>query len=548
MKMITLLSLLALMIGHEVFADPAKTLPKDVGEICKTANEAVTQRIFLKAVPSYFAKVYTTKKFGTVILDGQNWIINLDNGKSTQVYGDIDPVPTPDEKFLVSINTDDKNLVWTTTKDIVDTWEGKDFPERWGADNFNPSFAYQSLGFKGYKASTQTRTYRLLTDDDHGSIYFKDVHFRYASENDDRPKKTEDAWVKLCTNIPGTLKLPVISKDGSKLSAYNISKNRTEIFNVQDNGNCTDEKPLPWATGKADFSFDGEKVTFHMGKFPEPKGWFEYDNPRYKLDVYVLDMKKNELTKVTDTGDGDSYFPSFRRDGTIGFIEAHHKPGGKLYYYISLADPAKGHKMSEELLTDDCNCNVKPFAQLVAIGALREQLCSNLAKGMTLEHSAVTVLALDKNKCEKMVKGYWDKLHGTVAAKVKTLNSPRAGETDKVTQLVNEMPMAALLAACPQELGQNHEVIEGTAALNAPNLTPDKAVKNTCSSCHAGVNPSSGHSFDFADISKLSSATRTLMAEKIRDEKMPPGGIPDPAERKKIADYLTTLKIPLAGH
>lgn len=521
----------SLLAGSEIWA--AATGDQDLKDLCAGSSSATIQKVHLNFVPSYFAKVFATKNYATLISDQKNYILDLNTGKYTQVIGTYDPVPTPDEKFIVSIKSNE-NLYWTTTKDIVDGWDSNDFPPKWAADNFDLSYAYQSVG--SLKGQPKTSNYRLLTDNDKGDIYFKDVHFTPSDQGD---LKKEDGWVRACNNVPGTFKLPMISKDGSHLSAYNINKERTEIFSVQANGSCKLEQTLPFATGKADFSFDGSKVTFHMGKYTEPKQWFEHDDPQYHLNVYVWDLKKKTLTQVTDTANGNSYFPTFRKNGTIGFLEAHHNNDSTDYYYV-LANPQKGKTGSEAgALNESCNCHLNEYASAVGIGALRDQLCSSFSNGMTMENIAASTIALSKDQCEKLVTKYWDKFKDQIVGKIGGLHSAKKDDLKKVSDILEELPASAMLAACPSQ--DSKATVHESDVMKNVATDPKQILANSCSQCHTGNSPSSGHAFDLENLSNIPALTRQKMADRIQKGEMPPGGLPDQQQRKKLHDYILSI-------
>jgi hypothetical protein len=108
--------------------------------------------------------------------------------------------------------------------------------------------------------------------------------------------------VTSCPGI-GVGERPLISKDGRRITTFVrgsvVVRGRTDCDNVFDTG-------LPG--GKADFSFDGRYIAFHVPK----KGMTSYD-------VVVVDTVKRTIRTVTSGLAGSSLFPSWTQDGRLNF-------------------------------------------------------------------------------------------------------------------------------------------------------------------------------------------------------------------------------------
>jgi len=108
--------------------------------------------------------------------------------------------------------------------------------------------------------------------------------------------------VTSCRGI-GVGERPLISKDGHRITTFVggsvVVRGRTDCANVFDTG-------LPG--GKADFSFDGRYIAFHVPK----AGMNAYD-------VVVVDTAKRTIRNLTSSLAGSSLFPSWTEDGRINF-------------------------------------------------------------------------------------------------------------------------------------------------------------------------------------------------------------------------------------
>jgi hypothetical protein len=108
--------------------------------------------------------------------------------------------------------------------------------------------------------------------------------------------------VTSCPDI-GTGQRPLISKDGRRITTFVrgsvVVRSRTDCNDIFDTG-------LQGA--KADFSFDGRYIAFHIPK----QGMDAYD-------IIVIDTTKRTIRNITSSLSGSSLFPSWTQDGRLNF-------------------------------------------------------------------------------------------------------------------------------------------------------------------------------------------------------------------------------------
>ncbi len=495
--------------------------------VCPSPEPEITHRLRLDFKPSYFAKVFPRSDFVSLIAGDRNWLINLKTGKQKQVWGSYDPVPTPDEAFLTSMNKEQGLRIFLMSDIMNKPSEDDHFPESWRSNNFNTAYAYESLG--ALPSEMLNRNYRLLVDDDKGDFYIRDFHFVFKNREDDVPKLTEDGWNKVCKNKNILLKLPMISKDGTQLSAYDVNRQRTVIFKIDDQGNCEEREVLPFQTGKGDFSFDGRFVAFHVEKGQMDPQWFQFADIKRKMDVYVWDLEKHEATKVTHQGaGGNSYFPTFRQDGTIGFLQQSANANGKIAFSYVLADP-KVTRLKADPTVPLCYTN--SFAYKAGLGLLWAQAC-NLKAGLALADAALIPSAFTPDTCKNMVS----KNYQLLPSVIKRLSTGGANSIEKkLATALKNFPKEALLAACGRNFKAD-EIVKSSGVIKDPK-TPAEKLKVSCTECHAGANPAGNFAINTAEIFKMPKIVREKMAGRVLRGEMPPGGFPA-TDRKAISDYL----------
>ena len=109
--------------------------------------------------------------------------------------------------------------------------------------------------------------------------------------------------VQPCPGI-GVGDRPLISKDGKRISTFVrgnvVVRGLTDCENTIDTG----------LNGqKADFSWDGRYIAFHIAKPNGVKGY----------DIVVVDLEKKTMRTITAGFTGSSLFPSWTRDGRLCF-------------------------------------------------------------------------------------------------------------------------------------------------------------------------------------------------------------------------------------
>lgn len=182
-------------------------------------------------------------------------VYNLVDRTIRNATSDIDPYPTPDGEFYVHPNPTE----FFASSDIERLGESAK-----PVGTFNDHLGwYESVGqFPDSKDGVTT--YRVVT----ATV---DKEMRLGSVRDYRPavdsKKpgrrkivaVQPKPIPVCNNVASTipLALPILSRDGSRLSVMNTKTGTTQIYKLSmPSGHCTLEFDLGAATGKGAFSFD----------------------------------------------------------------------------------------------------------------------------------------------------------------------------------------------------------------------------------------------------------------------------------------------------
>lgn len=508
--------------------------------LCQSHQSTIIQKTQFNFEPNYFAKLFAVKNYSTVIASKHTYVVNLETGHLIQVEGTYDPVPTPDEVFLTTIyaGQDDTNGPRYFQASDIFNHPNSQF-EHWIASDYTMSYAYQSLGvLEG--AKTGPYTYRFLVDNDEGTVYFRDDYFAKPQGGGSGLANyliNSKPWVQACTNIRSTLKLPMISKDGRRVAFYNTGSHVTQVYDVNDKGLCSNAQNLPFVTGKADFSFDSNSVAFHMGRIIEPAKWFETADPSRRLDVFVWNLKDKTLTRLTDMEQGNAYFPTFKKNGEVGFLT--QTPSGKSHKYMYvISDPSKGITLEQfPDLSDKCNCRLDGFTELAAIGVLKDTMCK-IGSTNSLEAEAALPLTLTREQCSFLLNNYWEPNKTKILQKIPKYAATSSIRKNTVATRLKTMTVEELSRACPASEGAT--VIErptvGTEVITST-TDPVERLEISCSKCHSGEAPKAGFALNLKNPLSMPLEARQKMVSQIMAGNMPPGGLND-SDRKMLEDYL----------
>ena len=156
-----------------------------------------------------------------------------------------------------------------------------------------------------------------------------------------------------CSGI-GVGERPLISKDGKQATTFV----RGTVV-VRDLTDCDNIFDTQMRGAKADFSYDGRYIAFHVG-----------GDRNARADVIVVDLKKHTMRNVTASLPGSSLVPSWTKDGRLCFrydgadyrmTEARNQmPTTLLFRGNALIDRKLGPQSLEELRDWVTAAAVKP--------------------------------------------------------------------------------------------------------------------------------------------------------------------------------------------
>lgn len=503
-------------------------------DVCSLKPAGADKVFRIQGVPGFFFKVHPDGKYLTFIESEHNTLLDLRTGEELPTVGMIDPVWSPDGKFLTHPGTnfneetgEMEGLQFYHSRDVLQaTLDGtyrelKPFNSKLGG-------VYQSIGVKDGK-------YKIITDKDGVSM----ADFEYSDEG---PKQTSEIY-RPCQNIPsmGT-DLPMLSKDGRFLSAYDSQSGSTKIFKVNGK-NCDLSLDLGYGTGKVSFNADSSQIAFHVDQFSEfESGYFSGVGKDKIKNVVVLNLEESPEGKLTPSswalasqvvkpGNG-GYYPDFDKHGNVYFIE---DVDNNFQMVKVSADTLEFREMEENLLFGKKHCvscngetNVKSATDILA--KMWVDICGK-EDALPMHHYRELVLAIDTMECMKMVNDFW---------------TPSL-----------EVSKEELLRTCPQAEPKKPEEIGQWD----PNQSADAEtiLKGRCMGCHRTpktyevntsimvmTGPSKFEEEDYKymrkmaplNLEKMDHAIAEEMLQSIQGRSMPKNEPLSDADRKLVTDYL----------
>jgi hypothetical protein len=233
------------------------------------------------------------------------------------------------------------------------------------------------------------------------------------------------------------------------------------------------------------------------------------------------------ITNLAAKGHG-AYYPSFRRDGRVVYMNQTRDEDGERHYSINIINPDTNATQSTYFLNGDCE-NDRRSNSLVALGALWGQVCTQYSGDILGDDAAMFGLSMDPEGCRVLVNGYWNDLRTRVIGRAAQLSRSRlASQSVLETLTVND-----LLAVCPRAPA-NRMPGRIVGAGGAVQRTAASVFEGSCRDCHL---PSTGNrdpnapvqggvlNYENLTLDQVDEMLRRTSLPQGDPDRMPPGTI-----------------------
>jgi hypothetical protein len=365
-----------------------------------------------------------------------NYLYDLTSGARIRIPDKSDGVATPDGRFMTvpSHYTATATVNFYDLPTLLDRLSaGKD------AADVPPVFAhqhadlgdayYQSVGVVSHRSErgADTTVYRMMFS---GARHPQPPGFRIVDYRVNRSAAgavtiapTEP--MRLCPEIVKDMATPFISKDGRYVVAHDDSNPGTppslKLFEITGTHpsagttSCAQRLDFGFAAGKADFSFDGSQLTFHISKHDYLTVFVDGGIKRPAItDIVVVDLERRPsgeyvgikgMARVTtsQTEGVGNYFPAFFPDGKLFYI-ANDVPKDATdpkRFKLVVVDPSRDVRMAN-FFADDRR---RRLAE--QIGQLWRETCAPELKEFKAGEAAWAFMSLKPESCRKLVEAAW---------------------------------------------------------------------------------------------------------------------------------------------
>lgn len=287
----------------------------------------------------------------------QNYLYDLSNGVRIAIPDRSDAVATPDGRYMTvpSNYTPDSTIRFYPVEPMLEALQLDE-----DVADLEPAFIhdhpamervyYQSTALVSEAAmdGRVETTYRLMFSGTGHESRFRIVDYVFAHDASDGRllDVTPSAPMAICPAVQNDLNTPFISKDGRYVAAYTSENAGNEyspgsslkVFEITATDpsagttSCEPVLDLGFAAGKADFSFDGSMLTFHLSQGAYLTPFVNGGIPEGTItDVMVARLARDaaggivghsglqRLSTSLVSGVG-SYFPAFFPDGNLFYI------------------------------------------------------------------------------------------------------------------------------------------------------------------------------------------------------------------------------------
>lgn len=504
--------------------------------LCSLKEGPGKKTVRINELPGYFFKVHPDGKYLSYIGPGMNMIVNLETGAQYKSLGNVDPVWSPDGKFLTFPSMDGGMEFHHGEAIIKASVDGT--PEQSKAMMSKFEGVYQSIGING-------DGYRMITD-------AKGATVSEYTFDQDGPKVSAEPK-EICGNIPNfPTDLPMLSKDAKYLAVYDQNSKSTKIFNVSSD-DCSLALDLGFPTGKVSFNQNSSQISFHMDQFAEfEPGYFSGISKDKVKNVVVMNLSASEQGKKlrpsswalvsnhTNSGDG-GYYPDFDNEGNIYHLE---DVNNFFQFVKTTQDDLEWVDFSVESFLDYSGCEEclkKPKSPLEILAQLWTSVCSSETK-VDMGRANILAMAMNPEACLQMVGDFWTESLGVTKE--------------------------ALLNTCPKKKSSPKEIL-GSWDLERE-ISAEKMIQSRCIMCHTkpmdleagkytyytSTAPSKfeqatytgkKHVETFSDLNKLSSETIYQMGMALQDGSMPKGSPLTTPEKEMVQSFLSRKLLDIPG-
>jgi hypothetical protein len=257
----------------------------------------------------FFFKPVGTTSLVSYTSGPRAYLFDVVTRKETRIPGHVDPVPTPDGRFLTLPGLSVRPIPSLVRGDTSAIFVDRQLPDEYQT----ASILREARGTVRYRVVTGWRD----------NARFRDYDVTLATAR--KPAKFTAVAAPFVPCTGRTLTLPISAKSGREFGALDVKRNTNGVFEVREDGSCIDKLDLGFVSGKLSFSYDGTSVAFATSRVNvDAAGTLLKPSENFYKDALVLQRATGRIVSITRNKPlRRMSFPEFLPDGNVMVLDQH---------------------------------------------------------------------------------------------------------------------------------------------------------------------------------------------------------------------------------
>ena len=236
-----------------------------------------------------------------------DYFFDMATGKELRVPGHIDPVPTPDGRFLLLPGLYFHPVPALVAGDQTAMFTDPELPDEYQTASIlsETKSAVRYRVVTGWNAGARFRDYDVAFDKKAVATSVKSLGEPFVPCKD-----------RLLT-------LPINSKSGREFGAFDARVQTNMVLEVADSTHCVLKLDLGFASGKLSFSYDGSAIAFATSLVnTDATGDLIRPSELFHKDALVLVRKTGRIVSLSQNAAiSGMTFPEFQKNGTVMLLD-----------------------------------------------------------------------------------------------------------------------------------------------------------------------------------------------------------------------------------
>lgn len=257
----------------------------------------------------YFFKPVAGSSLITYTSNNRAYLFNLETQREARIPGHIDPIPTPDGRFLTRPGFLVHSMPAIVSGDTAPIFVDPELPDEYQTASVlregKDRLRYRVV--TGWRDNARFRDYDAVLDTQSSTATFAPVG---------------EPFVPCGGRV---LALPISAKSGTEFGAFDVLRQTNSILEVLPDGTCVDRFDLGFASGKFSFSYDGKWIAFSTSRVNvDQGGTLTKPSEIFYKDALLLQRASGRIVSLTRNRPlRRMSFPEFLPDGTVMLLDQH---------------------------------------------------------------------------------------------------------------------------------------------------------------------------------------------------------------------------------